>query len=894
MNARKLLLGWSRLCLLPVFLLVTSVAMAETSTLWLDELDLSGMRQDFGKPQSRQSVMGRTLTVAGHAFTRGIGTHASNSLVLDVRGKASRLEALVGVDDEPKTHPGSVEFLVLGDSKMIWKSGIMKGGDAAKPVNADLSGVKSLELRVTDGGDGNDSDHADWLNARLVVTAPLEHLYPPDRRSPEAWNRLSEYQVRHGYRMEEVAPGVWRIRLGQPEKLVPTRFQEHAPRLKEIAALEPCKRLPIKVSTIGFKASGRGSALELPLEPGEQLYGLGMNLKVFQLLGGKKTIRVSDDQGTILGDSHAPVPFYVSTRGYGVYVDTARYASFYFGNLDAVRDAPVAAKPATGEKAATSTEELYRPRELGAKFVGVDIPSAKGVDVYVFSGPDMRHAVQRYNLFSGGGCLPPMWGLGLWYRASTELGQKEVLNFLQEFRERHIPCDVFGLEPGWHSHAYPCSFVWSKQYPDPERLLRETKEQGYKLNLWEHAFTHPSSPLYKPLLAWSGDYKVWGGLVPDFAAPEGRRIFTDYHARTLVDKGVSGFKLDECDHQPLSATPWSFPEQSVFPSGLDGEQMHLLIGPLYQRAMAAMYRDRNQRTLGLVRASGALAAPLPFGLYSDAYEHRDYVRAIATSGFGGILWCPEVRDMGSLEELCRRLQTSVFSAVTQIDCWYLKNPVWKQINKDLNNSGKFMDHWEQTEAACRKLLQMRMRLLPYLYSAFGEYHDTGVPPVRALVMDYPDDPATWTVDDQYMLGPSVMVAPLFTGQKKRTVYLPEGGWYDFWTQHKYAGGRRIEIEKPVGEIPVFVKGDSLLPLAEPVDFVAPQTQFELTIGVYGEKPAKYFLYEDDGVTFDFEKGQQNRIELKWDGQGGTTSKTGDYSGPSRYKIIGWKRFAADP
>ena len=265
MSARKLLLGWSRLCLLPVFLLVSSIAMAETSALWLDELDLSGMRQDFGKPQSRQSVMGRTLTVAGHAFTRGVGTHANNSLVLDVRGKASRLEALVGVDDEPKTHPGSVEFLVLGDGKVIWKSGVMKGGDPAKPVNADLSGVKSLELRVTDGGDGNDSDHADWLNARLIVTASLEHLYPPDRKSPEAWNRLSEEQVRHGYRMEEVAPGVWRIRLGKPEKLVPTRFQEHAPRLKEIAALESCKRLPIKVSTIGFKASGRGSAWNCPL-----------------------------------------------------------------------------------------------------------------------------------------------------------------------------------------------------------------------------------------------------------------------------------------------------------------------------------------------------------------------------------------------------------------------------------------------------------------------------------------------------------------------------------------------------------------------------------------------------------------------------------------------------
>jgi alpha-D-xyloside xylohydrolase len=889
MKARKPRLDLLRWSLLATFFLVSSTALAGTSILWLDELDLNAMQQEFGKPQVRQSVAGKNLTVAGKVFARGIGTHAKSSLALDVRGKALRLEALVGVDDGPKTHSGSVEFVVLGDGKALWHSGIMKGGDPAKPVSVDASGVKSLELQVTDGGDGIDSDHADWLNARLVATAPLDHLYPPDRKSPEAWNRLSEEQVKRGYQMEAVAPGVWRLRFGQPEKLTPIRFQEHPPCLKQMATLPSCTQLPIKVSAIGFKTSGRGSALELPLEAGEQLYGLGMNLKVFQLLGGKKTVRVSDDQGTVLGDSHAPAPFYVSTRGYGIYVDTARYASFYFGNLDAVRDAPAAPKPATGEKVATSTEDLYRPRELGAKFVGVDVPSAKGVEVYVFSGPDMRQAVQRYNLLSGGGCLPPMWGLGVWYRASAELGQKEVLSFLQEFRERQIPCDVFGLEPGWHSQSYPCSFVWNQRFPDPEQLLRQTKQQGYELNLWEHAFTHLSSPLYKPLLPWSGDYKVWGGLAPDFATPQGRRIFADYHAKTLVEKGVSGFKLDECDHQPLSATPWSFPEQSVFPSGLDGEQMHLLMGPLYQRTMGAIYRDRNQRTLGLVRASGALAAPLPFGLYSDAYNHRDYVRAVATSGFGGTLWCPEVRDMGSLEELCRRLQTSVFSAITQIDCWYLKNPVWKQIDKDLNNGGRFMANWERTEATCRKLLQMRMRLLPYLYSAYADYHYAGMPPTRALVMDYPEDPATWAVDDQYMLGSALMVAPLFTGQQKRSVYLPEGDWYDFWTHTKYSGGRKVEIEKPQEEIPVFVKGDSLLPLAEPVDCVKPQTEFALTIHVYGAKPRKFVLYEDDGVTFDFEKGKQSRVELSWNGQTGSTSKTGDYNGPGRYKIIRWTK-----
>jgi alpha-D-xyloside xylohydrolase len=668
-------------------------------------------------------------------------------------------------------------------------------------------------------------------------------------------------------RIEQAAAGVWRIRCGQPEKFTPKTFQSDAPRLDALAALTPCAEMPVALARMQFKTSSRGCALEMPLEPNEHLYGLGMNLRVFELNDSKKTVRVSDDQGTTLGDSHAPAPFYVSTRGYGIYVDTARYASFYFGTLESAGNAA---------------------RPSAAKFVGIDIPGARGVDVYVMGGPDLRHAVQRYNLFAGGGCLPPMWGLGVWYRASAKLDQQQVGGFLKEFRRRHIPCDVFGLEPGWQTHAYSCSFVWSRQFPDPAGLLRQTAGDGYRLNLWEHCFTHPSSPLYGPLKRWSGDYTVWDGLVPDFASPQGRALFADYHGKNLVDKGICGFKLDECDHQPLGNAPWSYPEHSSFPSGLDGEQMHLLIGSLYQRAIAALYRERNQRTLGLVRASGALATPLPFALYSDAYDHRDYVRAIATSGFGGILWCPEIRDAPSLEELYRRVETNAFSAVMQFNCWYLKNPVWKQINTDKNNADKFMDRWEQAESVCRNLLQWRMRLLPYLYAAYAEYRASGIPPTRALVMDYPHDPAVEKIDDQYLFGPSLMVAPLFTGQQTRSVYLPKGDWYDFWTGEKHTGGAKIHVSKSVEQIPVFVKGGSLLPLAEPVEHVTAAAQFRVTVRVYGPQPASTTLYEDDFTTFAFEQGRQNRIKLSWHDGKGTVEKAGNYAGPSRYAITAWQ------
>ncbi len=870
-----------------------AVAGAEPAVIWLDDLDLSRMAQEVQRPRAGQSFSGDTLSIGGVKFARGIGSHAKSSLSLELQGKAQRFLAQVGVDEGKKTHAGSVEFLVIGDGKTLWKSGVMTGGERAKAVDVDLAGVKTLELRVSDAGDGIDSDHADWADAKILAREPLPFLYlqGADAAIPTAeWNQLSPAQAARGYQVESVAPGIWRLRMGTPEDLTPERFRAAPIKADALAALAACPRVPVRLSSIGFATTGRGCVVELPLGARERIYGLGMNLKVFDPMHGRRVMRVSDDQTTVLGDSHAPVPCYVSTLGYGVYVDSARYVSFYCGNLDRVREAQgaPAASQAQGEaRAATSTEELYRPREPGAKAMTIDVPAARGVDLYLFAGPDLRAAVQRYNLFSGGGCLPPLWGLGVWYRASTELGQHEVAGFLREFRERHVPCDVFGLEPGWHSQAYSCSFVWSAKYPAPEALLGEAGAKGYKLNLWEHAFTHPSSPLYAPLLPLSGDYKVWGGLVPDFARPEARKIFADYHAKALIEKGVAGFKLDECDHQPLSATPWSFPECARFPSGLDGEQMHLLIGSLYQQTLLSPYRARNQRTFGLVRASGALAAPLPYVLYSDAYDHRDYVRALATSGFAGILWCPEVRDMASLEEFYRRLETSVFSALTQIDCWYLKNPVWKQINKDRNNRGEFMEKWEETEAVCRRLLGLRMRLLPYLYSAYAEYRATGVPPVRALVVDFPEDAAARSVDDEYLFGPSLLVAPLFTGEAKRGVYLPAGDWYDFWTHEKFAGGRRIEVAKPLEQIPVFVRGDTLLPLAEPVEFVAPETEFALAVHVFGARPRPFVLYEDDGVTLDFERGAQNRVELSWDGREGRTTKTGDYRGPSRYKIVTW-------
>ena len=162
------------------------------------------------------------------------------------------------------------------------------------------------------------------------------------------------------------------------------------------------------------------------------------------------------------------------------------------------------------------------------------------------------------------------------------------------------------------------------------------------------------------------------------------------------------------------------------------------------------------------------------------------------------------------------------------------------------------------------------------------------PPIRALVLDWPDDPAVRDVDNQYMFGPSIMVAPMFLGQKTRSVYLPAGGWYDFWTHQKYTGNQTIEATNSQEQIPLYVKAGSLLPLARPMEHIAEDTVFDLTVYAFGSRPADFPLYEDDGVSDAFAAGNQNQVRLHWNDGGHSVERTSGYKGPARYQVVGWQ------
>jgi alpha-D-xyloside xylohydrolase len=682
---------------------------------------------------------------------------------------------------------------------------------------------------------------------------------------------------------QQIAPGIWKLRFGTPELLTPVSTRTYPMATHGWSTLPAITAQPVEVTVT---SNPRGYHVEIPLASGEAVYGLGLQMYSFLQRGKKKTLRVNADPRSDSGDTHAPVPFYVTNHGYGIYIDTARYATFYCGGQHRKEDGEVATqgKPPDGLAVVDALPAAYR--ELGMdkqSSVLVEIPSVPGIDVYVFGGPSMRQAVQRYNLFSGGGVLPPRWGLGIWYRPKADYTQDDVLKLAAEFREEEIPCDVLGLEPGWQTHTYPCSYVWSNLFPDPKAMIGQLAVRHYRLNLWEHAFTNHDSPICEALRPNSGNYEVWNGLVPDFLSPRARQIFADFHDQEHVSIGVSGYKLDECDNSDFTGG-WSFPEASLFPSGVDGEQMHSLFGLRYAGTVQEAFEKRQLRTYGLLRCAHALASPYPYVLYSDLYDHRIFVRALVNSGFSGLLWTPEVRDASSPEELIRRLQSVVFSANALINAWYIRNPPWKQVQLELNNAGKLDPNWKKIEATCREVLQLRMRFVPYLQAAFARYFWEGIPPIRALVLDSPEDPETWSIDDQFLVGGDLLVAPVFAGQTKRKVYLPAGEWFDFWTGQRYPGKQSLAIDVPLERIPLYVKSGSILPLARVTAHTDDPTSWQLEARVYGNRSASTSLYEEDGGF----KPQVRLVTLTWDAASGKGSvRRAESPIPPQYEVEKW-------
>ncbi|CAN5558379.1 glycoside hydrolase family 31 protein [soil metagenome] len=691
----------------------------------------------------------------------------------------------------------------------------------------------------------------------------------------------------HAQTISTIENGIWKIVFGQPEQILPDQFKA-APKTAALAAM-PIETTPaISLSQIKFKKTAAGITAEIDAADDERFYGFGLQINSFEQRGMRRDIRINSWPVGNVGFSHAAMPFYISSKGYGVLINTCRYTTFYAASLKKMDAAITASDTATEIK--LSTEALYAKNNLVQGKVNVIVAGTEGMEIYIINGPTLQNVMQRYNLFSGGGSLPPLWGLGFQYRAKASSTADQVQKIADYFREKKIPCDVMGLETGWQTNAYSSSFVWNKaNFPNPENFTQSMIGKGYKVNLWEHAYTAPNSPIYKAIAPYSADYKVWNGAVPDFNLPQAKAIFGDYHEEQFITKGIAAFKLDESDGADYKEAhaEWSYPDITQFPSGIDGIQMRQLYGTLYQQTIHDIYKKYNRRTFFDVRSSYLFSSPFSSALYSDMYSHADYVRMVCNTAFSGLSWSPELRESKNDADLIRRIQTTVMSSHMVANCWYLNMPPWLQYDTDKNVKGELLSNANELEQLAKKMIDIRMSLLPYIYAAYAKYHFDGTPVFRPLVMDYPNDKHTWKMDDEYMMGESILCAPFIDSSSVRNVYFPAGNWYDFNNNKKYQGDSTYQISMGLNDIPMFVKDNTILPLAKPLQFIADSSVFDITCKIYGQPSIQFNLFEDNTFNNNFEKSNYNWLSLSWKNNKGKLVTTGNYKG-KLYRINGWE------
>jgi len=684
---------------------------------------------------------------------------------------------------------------------------------------------------------------------------------------------------------KQVAPGVWKGIVGKPEAYDLLKAAGISPNIKAMNTIAKTD-FPFKENRIAAKVRDNRTFLRFPLDKQEQLYGFGLNFQTVNQRGRILQLHVDHFGGSDNGRTHAPVPFYVSSIGYGVFINTARYITIYAGTgvRKDSKDAP------EEQDRNTNPDWSAQPYSDAVEIV---VPAA-GVEVYVFAGPTTMDAVRRFNLFNGGGCLPPRWGLGFTQRVKSLYTDEEVKKEADEFTAKGYPLDFIGLEPGWQSKSYPCSFVWdSTRFPQPAKFVSEMLQRNIRLNLWINPYVSKYSPIYKDLLPYTASHKVWNGIIPDLTLSAARKLFFGQLDNAQIKLGVSGYKIDEVD----GYDNWLWPDVTTFPGGISAEQMRQTFAVLCQKYSAEIFHQQNKRTYGLVRGSNAGAVSFPYVIYNDYYKHEDFITALINSGFCGVLWTPEVRASATSEEWLRRMQTVVFSPMAMINAWASGTKPWS---------------YPEVAEKVKELASLRMQMMPYWYTAFARYHFEGVPPFRSMNLEdgfaqtsasvkgnnnLEENPyalaAKKEIKDQYMAGDYLLVAPLFAGDSGRRVVLPRGKWFDFYTGTYAGNGEVITVSPGYDKIPVYVKDGAIIPMQPPMLHAPkPGEKVDIEFRHYGEKEGIYKLYDDDGESFDYEKGSYSwrTVTMKRNSKGewiGTISEP-EKNKPDTVGTVRWK------
>ena len=545
---------------------------------------------------------------------------------------------------------------------------------------------------------------------------------------------------------------------------------------------------------------------QLALGVGECVYGLGERFTAF-VKNGQVVETWNKDGGTGSEQAYKNVPFYLTNRGYGVFVNHPEAVSFE-----------------------VASEKVSR-----VQF------SVRGqtLDYFVIYGPTPKEVLAKYCALTGKPALPPAWSFGLWLTTSftTSYDEQTVTSFIQGMADRDLPLHVFHFDCFWMREFRWCDFEWdNRAFPDPSAMLQRLKERGLRICVWINPYIAQLSPLFAEGKAngyllkkpngdvWQTDQWQAGMGIVDFTNPDACQWYGD-KLRALLDMGVDCFKTDFGERIPTDV---------VYADGSDPHKMHNYYSYLYNRVVFDVLEAKRGRGEAVLFArsgtAGSQQFPVHWGgdCYSSFESMAESLRgglSLCLSGFG--FWS---HDIGGFEgapppEVYKRwIAFGLLSSHSR-----------------LHGSSSYRVPWlfdDEAVDTLRFFTKLKCRLMPYLFGQAVQSRETGVPTMRAMMLEFTDDPACDTLDRQYLLGESLLVAPVFTSNGVVDYYVPEGKWTNFFTGKAISGPGWVRETHDFLSVPLLVRPHSVIAVGSRDDKPDYDYADGVTLRVYELEPER--------------------------------------------------------
>ena len=532
------------------------------------------------------------------------------------------------------------------------------------------------------------------------------------------------------------------------------------------------------------------TAVSLMLDVGEHVYGLGERFTPY-VKNGQVIDCWNEDGGTASEISYKNIPFYITDRNYGVFVNHPGKVSF--------------------EVASEKVEDVqFSVRDEGLEF-------------FIIAGKTQKDVLSKYTALTGRAPLLPKWSYGLWLTTSftTDYDEKTVSSFVDGMAQRSIPLRVFHFDCFWMKEFEWCNFTWDNDmFPDPVGMLKRLHDKNLKICVWINPYIAQKSPLFKEAsekgyLLKNKDGTVWQwdmwqagmGLV-DFTNQDACTWFQG-KLKALLDMGVDCFKTDFGERIPSSCDDYAV----RWASDGDDEKMHNYYTYLYNKCVFDILKKEKGEGEAILFARSATAGSQKFPVHWGGDSTSQYVSmaeslraglSLMDSGFA--FWSHDIggfEDTGSADLYKRWCAFGLLSSHSR-----------------LHGSSSYRVPWAYDEEACSVLkffVNLKCTLMPYIYSCAVEAHRTGIPVMRPMHLEFPDDMNCTVLDRQYMLGDSILVAPVFSPDGKTSCYLPEGNWTHLLSGKKVTGGRWYTDVYDYYSLPVFVKEGAVIPFGKTDD-----------------------------------------------------------------------------